>query len=266
MSQEKSWHSTGFDGISKEEQRIASMSGPRRLWIPAGQGKLLALVDDEPFCVYEHNAKINGRWDNHHTCNEGFEDSCESCERLGKRSKAYTGYLTTVDCSEYIDKKGNKYQYEVKLIGGKLSQLKKWKRKKDDRGSLVGMWKVHREDDKKPVTGDEWEWSKAIEDQAKFFALANYKGKKLSEWWDKADANEEARKLLAMTFQLETGEDGKLVRVVPAFNYMEVLQPRGNQFVKDLLGGVTREEATGQTDDSTSTGGDGGGSEDDVPF
>lgn len=271
MSQSTSWYNTGYEGVNKEEQRLASLSGPRRFWMQAGSSRSVALVDDDPFCIHEHNAKLNGRWDNQHTCMKNIEDPCESCARLGEKSRYYIGYLTMVDCTQWIDKKGNKYQFEVKLVGGKLGTLKKWRRKKEDRGSMVAtMWKVHREDDKKPSVGDEWEFDKTISDQEKMFALANYKGKKLSELWDKAEENEEAMTTLKRVFQLESDPetDGKkLIRQVPAFNYMECLKPRGNAFIKDMLGGVTKEEATGQDDSkdnnsSTSTG----GSEDDVPF
>jgi hypothetical protein len=257
-----SWYNSGYDGINKEEQRLQSLSGPNRLWMPPGTGKDLVVVDDEAFCIHEHNAKLNGHWRNQHTCNKGLEDACESCSRLGDKSKAYVGYLTMVDCSLYTDKKGNKYQYEVKLVGAKIGILKKWRRKKEERGSLVlTKVKTHREDDKKSSIGDEWEFGETVKDEAKIFELANYKGKKLSELWDKADANEQTKKLLGLTFQIDTGPDGKLVRRVVPFNYMEVLKPRGNEFVRDLLGGVTKEEALGSDDKKSDVV-----SEDEIPF
>jgi len=253
-----SWYNTGYDGVNTEEQRLQSLSGPRRLWMPAGATKSLVLVDDEAFCIHEHNAKLNDRWDNNHTCMKNIEDPCESCTRLGDKSRFYIGYLTSIDCSAFVDKKGNKYQYEVKLVGGKLGSLKKWRRKKEDRGSLVGtMWKVTRETDKAPSIGDEWEFHKTVEDEAALFSLANYKGKKLSELWAKAEENEASMTFLAQTFQLEFDpeSDGKkLVRRVPPFNYMEVFKPRGNAFYNDSGGS------------GGSGGSSGSGSEDDVPF
>lgn len=258
------WYNTGYDGVAKEEQRLQSMSGPNRLWLPAGAGRLIVLVDDEAFCINEHNAKINNSWRNHHTCNKGFDDPCFSCQHLGEKSKAYTGYLTCVDCTEWTDKKGNKYQYEIKLVGGKLGLLKKWQRKRQDKGSLVfTKWKLHREDDKKPSTGDEWEFDGAVQDQDKLFTLVNYRGKKLSELWDKAEQNAESMSFLKRIFQVETESDGKLVRRVVPFNYMEVLKPRGNAWAKDLLSGVSREDALGKGDGDDSSG---KGEEEYVPF
>jgi hypothetical protein len=267
-----SWYSSGYDGVNKEEQRLATLSGPRRFWMAAGSSRSVVLVDDEPFCIHEHNAKLNGRWDNQHTCMKNIEDPCESCARLGEKSRYYIGYKTMVDCTKFTDKKGNSYQYEVKLVGGKLGSLKKWKRKKLDRGSLImTVWKVHREDDKKASIGDEWEFDKAVENEEALFNLANYKGKKLSELWDKAEQNEDAMKVLGITFKLEFDpeSDGKkLIRRVPAFNYLEQLKPRGNEAIKEMLGDVTKEEATGQdaSSDNNSGGSSGGGKEDDVPF
>lgn len=259
------WYNTGYDGINKEEQRIQSMSGPNRLWIPAGSGRDLVLVDDDAFCIYEHNAKINGSWRNHHTCNQGFEPSCESCVRLGDKSKAYTGYLTCCDCTLHTDKKGNKYQYELKLVGAKLGLLKKWRRKKDERGSIaMTKVKIHREDDKKAATGDEWEFGEVVKDPKKLFELANYRGKKLTELWDKAEENEQAMKLLKQVFQLQVNEDGSLVRTLVPFNYMEVLKPRGNAWVKDMLGGRSRDELQGKGDEGE--GGAASSNEDDIPF
>jgi hypothetical protein len=270
MSETPSWYNQGYDGINKEEQRLQSLSGPQRLWLPPGTGRDLVLVDDEAFCIYEHNAKINGNWQNEHTCMKGVEDPCESCVRLGERSRYYIGYLTVVDCTLYVSKKGNKYQYELKLCGAKLGMLKKWRRKKDERGSLVMMkTKVHREDDNKPSTGDEWEYVKPVEDHDALFSVANYKGKKLSELWDKAEENEQSMDLLKQIFQLDFDDEGRLLRRVVPFNYMEILKPRGNDFIRQLLGGVTREEATGQSEDGDNGKKDvsaGSGGEDDVPF
>jgi len=264
------WYSTGYGGVAKEEQRIQSSQGPSRFWMPAGASKDIVLVDDDPFCVNEHNAKINNNWRNHHTCNKGLEETCFSCTHLGEKSKAFTGYLTMVDCSLWEDKKGNKYQYELKLIGAKLGLLKKWERKKKEKTSLVlSRWKVHREDDKKASTGDEWESMGVVEKPDKLFELANYRGKKLPEWWALAESKADIMAYVKHTFQVEVGEDGKLVREIPIFNYMELLAPRGNAWAKDLMSGTTREEAMpefGAAPAGASDTNGGIGAEDDVPF
>jgi len=265
-----SWFNKGYDGIQKEEARLDALKTPNRLWIKPGTGKDLVLVDDDPLCIYEHNAKINKSWRNHHTCNRGFDDPCNSCEELGDKSRTYTGYLSLVDCSLWEDDRGNRYQYEVKLAGGKLNLLKKWRRKKSEAegGTLCWTkWRVHREGEKSPSTGDEWECKGLVTDHARMFELANFRGKKLSEWWDDAEADELKMKNLQQVFQLQFDpeDDGRLVRRVVPFNYMEVLKPRGNAFSKELLRGVSRDEALGFGGDSDRPRGK-AGDEEDIPF
>lgn len=255
-----SWYKTGFDGIGQEEQRIASLSGPSRLWVPPGTGRSVVLIDDDPFCIYEHNAKINGNWRNWHTCLKGGDSGCISCTQLGERSRYYIGYLSGVDCTQTTDKKGNKYQYEVKLVGGKLGLLKKWRRKKEDRTTMVmTTWKVFREDGKKPGTGDEWEYERDVDKPDKLFEVANYRGKKLSDLYDKAEAEATAMTILKRTFQVEFDDNGKLLRRVFPFNYMEVLAPKTPEFLKDMIRGAS-------LDDSSGGDGGSGGGEEDVPF
>jgi hypothetical protein len=98
------------------------------------------------------------------------------------------------------------------------------------------------------------------------FAVANYRGKKLSELWDKAEQAADAMAYVQRTFQVEM-EGAKLVRRVPAFNYMELLKPRGNAWAKDLLAGISREEALPRDGDGDGAGDDSGsGAEEAVPF
>lgn len=262
-----SWYSTGSSGINQEEQRLAAVYGPNRLWVKPGTGIEVILADDETFNIQEHNAKLNGNWRNHHTC-EGT--GCESCLRLGPKSRAYTGYLTAVNCTAWVDKKGNKHQYELQLCGGKLDIQKKWRRKKEEHGSLIlRRIKVHREDAKKSAVGDEWTIGEAVKDEAKLFSLLNYKGKLLSEMYDTAEKNaangdQTAMAIVMRTFDVKPVE-GVLPRKVPTFNYMEVLKPRGNEFIKGLLGNLTREQLMAAAE-GTGSGGEGGAAEDDIPF
>lgn len=258
-----SWYESGYDGINKEEARIEAAQTPDRVWIPAGQNKEMVLIDDTPICIYEHNAKINNNWRNHHTCALGMYEDCPSCTQLGEKSRYYVGYLTCVDCSLYTDRKGNKYQYGLKLIGAKVGTLKKWKRKKEDFGSLaMTRFRVHRDSDKDPATGGEFERLSEVKDNAKLFELVNYRGKKLKDLFDQAEADPEFMTRLSRIFQLTKEEGGKLVRVVPAFNYEEVLKPRPPAAIKALLRGVT------VTSDVASAGTDAADdyAEDEIPF
>jgi len=262
-----SWYEQGFDGVAKEEARLDALKTPKRLWIKGGQGRELVLLDDVPFCIFEHNAKVNGSWRNHHTCMRGFEDPCYSCTELGDRSRSYTGYLTCVDCSLWEDGRGNRHQYEVTLVGGKLNLIKKWRRKRDESESgtlCLTRWHVHRESENEPATGDEWECRGPVKDPARMFELAVFRGKKLSEWWDDAEEDELKMKNLRRMFKVEFDpeDDGRLVRRVVPFNYMEVLKPRGNAFAKELLRGLDPAEPSGGSSGSGGTP----GTAEDVPF
>lgn len=258
-----SWYQSGFGGVDQEQARIESQYGPGRFYVRVGGTKDFVFADDEPVCIYEHNPKINGNFRNWLTCLQGVSDDVVCCQILGPNSRYYCGYLTVVDCTEWIDKKGNKHQYEVKLFPAKLRTLKQIRRKKDDRGSLVAtMYTAARDDDKSASVGGELEFKREVELE-KLFEVANYKGKKLPDLWEEAEADDAAMSKLKRIFQIEPGSDGKLPRIVPPFNYFEVLKPRAPQELRLSLGQVEHDDGS-----TGSGGGSGGGAvkSDDVPF
>ncbi len=251
-----SWYQAGYEGIAKEEQRIATASGPNRLWMPAGSKRELIFVDPEPIAIYEHQAKINGSWKNFFTCLRGIEDTCPGCEELGEKTRYYVGYYTAVDATGWTDKKGNKHQFEACLVPAKLKSLKKLKRKGQDRTEAGGeglrgcLFSAARDDDKDPAIGSEFEYVRTV-DLDKLFQTAMYKGKRLVELWDKAEADSNALVTLQKIFQVRMHE-GKPVREMVPFNYMEVLKPLGTKDFRAAIKGAD-------------TGGDAVGA-DDVPF
>jgi hypothetical protein len=225
MADGKSWYETGFTGIKREADRIEQMSGPNRIWIPAGAKKELVFVDDEPACIHEHNPKLNGDWKNWYTCLKPvYPDDVACCAVLGKDYPPYyVGFFTVIDCTEWTDKKGNKYQYEVKLFPAKLKTLKRFEIKKKDKGTLTGkLWSVMRVDKESPSCGDEFEVVREA-DMAKLFALANFKGKKLGELFAAGNTTENIEKL-KKTWQVEV-VDGKVVPKLVPFAYFNVLHP-----------------------------------------
>jgi hypothetical protein len=255
-----SWYNTGFDGIEKEQQRLDSMMGPGRLWIPVGAQKDIVFVDDEAFCIHEHNPKMNGNYRNQFTCLLGSADDVACCQVLGPNSRYYVGYLTAVDCSAWRDKKGNEHQYEMRLFPAKMGTLKKIRRKKEEKSSLVGaMYKASRDNADAASVGDELEFQR-VADLFKLFSVSNYRGKKLSDLWLEAEANVEAMARLQRTFNVKPVE-GKLPRIVPTFNYFEVLKPRAPQELRLMLGQVEPDD-----DSPTTTAGADGKQQDATPF
>ena len=43
------WYETGYTGVRREEDRIASQQGPRRLYMKANESHQIVFVDDNPF-------------------------------------------------------------------------------------------------------------------------------------------------------------------------------------------------------------------------
>jgi hypothetical protein len=162
-----------------------------------------------------------------------------------------------------VDKRGTEHVYELKLLPAKMKTLKKFRRKKEDKGRLAGaMYTATREDDRSPNVGDEFEFKRDV-DMAKLFDAANYKGRKLVEMYDEAEKNEKAMASLKRLFKVQE-KDGKLVRgVLPVFNYLEVLKPKSPKELRVLLGAVDPNEGKG----GGAKGGSGSkGREEDVPF
>jgi hypothetical protein len=262
----QSWATTGFGGNQKEEQRLATLYGPNRVWIKAGGSQEWVFIDDEPLCIHEHNPKINGDWKNWLTCLQNIsEDGVPCCEILGAKSRYYVGYFTVVDLSKWTDKKGNVHQYEVKLLPAKLQTLKKLARKKEDKGSLIGaLYKVHRETEKSPSCGDDFEYIRDA-DLSKLFEVANYKGKKLSELYGKAVEDPVVAHMLKQTFNLKYGDDNKILPKIAPFNYLSLFEPKSAKDVRSFLKGAKIEG----WDDSKGGGEKGGGgssADEEVPF
>jgi len=265
MGESGSWYDVGFDGVEKEQRRLDEQQGPGRLWIAPGNSKEIVWVDDSAVCIYEHNPKMDGNYRNWMTCMQGVYDEVVCCQRLGPKSRYYVGYLTVVDMSEWLDGRGNSHQYELRLIQLKLRQLKKFRRKMEDRGVMKGTkWVLTREDSSSPTCGDDWDYQRDIE-MKKLFEFANYRGKKLVDLWSEAEADPAAMARVQRIFKVAPGDDGTLPREIPCFNYFEILKPRPPKEVRLILGAVEK-------DDDSSSGGSSYGSrvstpkEDDVPF
>ena len=262
-----SWFQTGYDGVKKEEERLASQYGPDRYWMKPEERRSIVWIDDDPACIHEHNPQINGDWKNWFTCAQGVHEDVYCCEAMPD-SRAYVGYLTVVDCSSYVDSRGNTRQFELKLFPAKLRTLKILQGKKTDRDNrLKGrVFRVTRTDENTPGCGNDFEFERDVEDPTKLFHQVSYKGKKLSELFAKAESNPEEMEKLKKIFDLKI-VDGKIAREVPKFNYFEVLKPKNPRELREMLRGA---RIAGKTKKGkAATGGDtGGGSrpDDDIPF
>lgn len=270
--EQKSWYDTGYSGIKREQERIDQTNSPNRVWIPAGGKRELVFVDDEPVGIHEHNPKLNGDWKNWFTCGKDVYDEAACCELLNPSGYKpyYIGFYTVVDCSEWVDKKGNKYQYELKLFPAKLKTLKRLEMRRKERGPFAGkLFSIMRIDGKSAATGDEFEMVRDA-DMAKLFTVANYKGKKLGELFGKG-TDEENIARLKNTWKVEVVE-GKVVPKIVPFNYAKILYPMAPKEMRALLNGSTIEKREdgdfgGEGGKDAAAGGPAGGSADEsVPF
>lgn len=257
------WYQTGYEGIGREEQRLAQMGGPPRLWMPAGSTREIVFVDNEPVTIYEHNWKANGSWKNWATCLRGIEDECPGCSELGETNRYYVGIYTVIDISEWTDRRGNKHQFEINLLPAKLKSLKKFRRKAAERIEAGGtgvagcLYRLARDGKEDPSIGGEAEFVREV-DMDKLFPLALYKGKKLSELYDKAETSEDSLKIAKKLFQLEMDGD-KVVRKLVPLNYFDQLHPLAVKDFKEMLRGAS-------TDNDSGGSGGGAKADDKTPF
>jgi hypothetical protein len=259
---QSSWYNTGYDGVDREKERIARNQGPNRFWMKEGTKKEIVFIDDEPFSIYEHNPKINGTWRNQFTCLRDVTDMAVCCEKLGERDRSFVGFYTVVDISPIADEKNKKYQYEVKLFPAKLKTLSLLRRKKQDRGSLIGcMFNVFRDGREDPNCGSEFEFQREA-DLTKLFDVATYRGRKLTELYKEATEKPETLARLKEVFQLEVGANGVIAPKINPFGYLHLLKPRDPKDIRLLLGAATIESGGGGDG-----GGEGGAQKDDeIPF
>lgn len=267
MSEEgTSWYSSGFGGIKGEEDRLASMYGPPKLWLKAGATKSIVFVDDNPACLHEHSPKINGSWGNSYTClRDMYPDDVACCEILGQDTRHFVGYFTVIDMDQWKDKKGNLHEFEIKLLPAKVKSLKMIEHKKVSRENrLAGrIFNIRRTDDKSPSIGDDYEYNRDVKDPSALFASVQFKGKKLSEFFTKSVETEEGLAKLKKTFAVTYADGVPVPKLVP-FSYQDILRPKTPKDLRDILRGAKIEKnGPGSTN---STGSDASSNEKDVPF
>ena len=216
------WASLGFDNndrlrvekAQRDEEIKIRKSAPRRFWIarskPGAEPSTTSviLLDDVPFCIWEWNLNLGGKWGNYFTDDSaatGVNIFADYKNKL-QMTRSYVGFLTIIDGSEYMTKGSNDSPPRLvkntkKLLpcpSDMLVKIKAWKEKK---GSLVGcQYTVTRSDGaKSPRIGDDWQFEGRVD---------------LSEILD---------------------ADGNPVDTTPA-NYREILKPRSEKDIRDYLG------------------------------
>lgn len=226
----ESWYTKGCSEEDlKKAEKEQSSGGAQRLWMPPGETKRVVMLDDEPFCVWEHNPKINGQYkDNWFTCRKGMDGGCPMCEsRMGRY---YVGFITVLDVKGWVSTKGkNKGEVIGKnrrmLLPLKTKSLKRFNILKKNKVSLVGaMFDLTRSGEDAPACGDMFDFVEMVDLD------------KAQEYWYKSKL-----------------ENDKLKQPEP-FNYLELMKP------------LSRPELARIGSGASSSGGSGSGSKGDEEF
>lgn len=227
------WYQSGFP-TDEQFSQIASASrkAPRRFWLPPSKSCKVVFLDDNPFCVWEHNLKLNGSFRNWFTCRLGFEENatCPMCDamRTGNKSikRIYTGFLTMLDVTGWKTDKGELVKNQRQLYPMGVETLKRIRVIKHKKTTLVGaMFDVTRTGDKSPGCGDMWDFIKYVDpfkDESFFFH---------SRMENKMKAPE-------------------------VFDYQEMFKAISAQEMKTICSSGAYAESEGESDDSTHGGGD----------
>ena len=238
------WYTRGYENIPKP-------SGGRlfynRVYLKYGESRDVIFVDDDPFRIWEHNWRGENKWKNWCTCKG---DGCQSC--AAKMKRYFIGYYTVVDTSEWTDKKGVKHQFEMSFLCAKSTSLATIGAEVDlsndpqiGRDGLKGsMYRLKRStkevNEKAPGIGDAMGFMR-VGNMEKLFESAMFKGQLLTQWFDDADEDAEKLEALQNIFVVEKGENGKLIRKVPIFNYDAILTPLSDKDMKAKVSGVVPE-------------------------
>lgn len=227
-----SWFNTGFEGehIDDAEKQSKSASSKRFFMMP-DETKRILLLDDEPTCIWEHSLKIGGKWRGHeYTCRKGMPDDprCPLCTSGANRY--YLGFLTILDLDGFTGEDGKKYTNLRRLFPMKMETLKRFRKFKERRKSLVG-WIIE----------------------------ASRSGKKTANVGDIFDFVEKVDPFEDERFWFASKTDGGKKKPPEIFDYRELFAPVS---VKEMmsLGSMSGDDSGGYTGKSTS--GAAGGDED----
>lgn len=213
---------------SPEPEQPSDRGDRKRFWLSADKGKnkvTICFVDDVPFRIYEHDAKIAGHWGNRFTCTQGAGPEYEPCPgcyfvpRNEKPNRYRIGYVTILVETPFTAKDGTEVKNYRRLFPMKGKLLKRFLTYKEDRGgSLVGTrWRLWRTGPKAHNVGDDWSYLDRIPG--------------IEPHTDPT----EARKIIAKHYDLKDRDDVPIPEVDP-FDYFEMMQPQSPDTINALLG------------------------------
>ena len=156
------WYVRGFreaDEIIKKRNEERSQS--LRFWLRKDESADVIFCDDEPFIIDEHTIlyedDMGSKKSYHFVCTKESEGRCPLCEMGNK--PVLTGFFTIIDTRRYVGRNEKVYENTKKLLPVKTKMLEILRKKKQMRGSLVGMKvSIYRSTvENSPATGDDYE-------------------------------------------------------------------------------------------------------------
>lgn len=258
------WYNRGAAGAAQKQAQVEAtrLRNVDRYYLGEGKEGALIAVDVDTFNINEHQFATPGAdrpdWKNFGTCTMGVSE-CAYCVKLGKPGRP-SFYLTSVDTVGWVGKDGAVMgRGEMKLLGLNSQSFPKWSRAGVTPGAKVVMARDAKTD---PTTGLPSRVTPASPTwREDFFPHCTFRGKKLSEIFDRCETDSAYREAVSNVFLLETGPDGRILRRVPVFNYMKLLEPLPLQAAAAHVAPAILLASKGKT----AKGGRAGGSNDD-PF
>jgi hypothetical protein len=214
--------SYGYGGLDEEEKRIQErrLKNASRFWLTTEKDREIILLDDLPFRLREHEIQLDKTsWDKTFlTCRRGFQDDplCYSCQQGYKEH--LLGLITILDMNEWTGRDGKVHQFARRLYPMKLGTMKRFAKRKERVGSLVGhRFLVGRSGNLSPRVGDEFEFIKQ---------------EKLADF----EVNGKTIQVLADEMFWWTDKQGKKHPPLP-FKYEDVVAAKSNEEMKMILSG-----------------------------
>ena len=251
-----SWYETGFEGAEDEAAKQAMGWPPDRWWMREGETKEIVFIDDNPFCCHVHSWMTHEKKWFHETClSKISDDGCPADGAKGVGRADYTGHLTVIDVTGYTNDEGKEFKYQLKAFPGKTKVLNKLKKKKENKGSLLGqLWTLTRADKNTPNTGDDLDHVREI-DAAKLLKYVTYKGKSLKDMIEKANGNGSdavrTREFMAHHFQIP--EEGEIPLAIPLLNYPNLYAPKDANTLRAMVANAKPFNSGGGSGSGTSS-------------
>jgi hypothetical protein len=123
----------GFGDVEKEAKKTRVFT-PFRFWMKPNTKTKLTFVNDLPFSFFEHQLKINGKWQNFFTCKR---KECPLCKAGNTANKMYAWVV--VDHTTWTDNKGNQHQDEVRLFVCKAKPALRMQKLREKNDGLRGL-------------------------------------------------------------------------------------------------------------------------------